>query len=242
MFTKSLPSVFTVANLFIGITSIIFVFNDQPQIAALLVIIAILTDGIDGRVARALNVQSEFGKELDSLSDVISFGVAPAFLMYVVAFQEMNTIGWIATAIFPICGALRLARFNVVTNDVKEHFIGLPIPAAGGIMSSLALFHEGIHPILLVIITIVLSLLMVSNVKYPSLKTVGISKYTLLVAMFLVVSVVILVILLPEQFGGYTKYLFLPLIFYAVYGLKKNASDLIKMALNKYKEARNNST
>ncbi|MDP5276853.1 CDP-diacylglycerol--serine O-phosphatidyltransferase [Chengkuizengella axinellae] len=241
MLTKSLPSVFTVANLFIGITSIIFVFNNQPDIAALLVIVAMLTDGIDGRVARALNVQSEFGKELDSLSDVISFGVAPAFLMYVVAFQEMSAIGWIVTAIFPICGALRLARFNVVTNDVKGYFIGLPIPAAGGILSSMALFHDGIHLSVLVLVTIILSLLMVSNIKYPSLKSVGISKYTLLVAMVLVVGIVVLVFLLPDQFGGYTKYLFVPLIVYAVYGLKKNGDHLIKAALNKYKEARNNS-
>lgn len=84
---------------------------------------------MDGRVARALNAQSEFGKELDSLSDVISFGVAPAFIMYVVAFsKDESALAWIVTAIFPICGALRLARFNVVAGT-PGYFIGLPIPA-----------------------------------------------------------------------------------------------------------------
>jgi CDP-diacylglycerol--serine O-phosphatidyltransferase len=106
MITKSLPSLFTIGNLFLGILSIILVFNNQPERAAVLVIVAMLLDGLDGRVARALNAQSEFGKELDSLSDVISFGVAPAFIMYVVAFNDPTVISpafaWIVTAIFPI--------------------------------------------------------------------------------------------------------------------------------------------
>ena len=110
MFLKSLPSLFTIGNLFLGIVSIIMVFNNESELAAMMVIIAMLLDGVDGRVARALGVQSEFGKELDSLSDVISFGVAPAFIMYVVSFQTLNSqaAAWIVTAIFPICGALRL--------------------------------------------------------------------------------------------------------------------------------------
>jgi CDP-diacylglycerol--serine O-phosphatidyltransferase len=81
MITKSIPSLLTVGNLFLGVIAIILVFNEKPDTAAMMVLIAMLLDGVDGRVARALNVQSEFGKELDSLSDVISFGVAPAFIM-----------------------------------------------------------------------------------------------------------------------------------------------------------------
>src|ERR1700726_4762853 len=118
MIKNSLPNMFTIGNLFLGIISIILVYNERPELAAIFVIIAMLMDGLDGRVARALNVESEFGKELDSLSDIISFGVAPALIMYVVAFKEVISINeattWIVTAIFPICGALRLARFNVV--------------------------------------------------------------------------------------------------------------------------------
>ncbi|MDF2659149.1 MAG: pssA, partial [Paenibacillus sp.] len=96
MIRNSIPSMFTVGNLFLGIIAIILAFNSgadnsNAELAAIFVIVAMLLDGLDGRVARALNAQSEFGKELDSLSDVISFGVAPAFIMYVVAFQQMET-------------------------------------------------------------------------------------------------------------------------------------------------------
>jgi CDP-diacylglycerol--serine O-phosphatidyltransferase len=144
MITKSIPSLFTIGNLFLGIIAIILVFNEKPDYAAMMVIIAMLLDGVDGRVARALNAQSDFGKELDSLSDVISFGVAPAFIMYVVAFQGVNeAAAWIITAIFPICGALRLARFNVIAG-VPGYFVGLPIPAAGGVLATLALFAKDI--------------------------------------------------------------------------------------------------
>jgi CDP-diacylglycerol--serine O-phosphatidyltransferase len=87
MLRKSLPNFFTVGNLALGMIAIILVFNEKPVFGAMMIIIAMLMDGLDGRVARALNAQSEFGKELDSLSDVISFGVAPAFVMYVLAFR-----------------------------------------------------------------------------------------------------------------------------------------------------------
>ncbi len=172
MITKSIPSLLTVGNLFLGIVAIILVFNEKPEHAAMMVIIAMLLDGVDGRVARALNVQSEFGKELDSLSDVISFGVAPAFIMYVVAFQNLNpTVAWIITALFPICGALRLARFNVVS-CAPGYFIGLPIPAAGGVLATMALFRNDISVTILLASTLVLSLLMVSTVKYPNFKKI----------------------------------------------------------------------
>ena len=131
MFTKSIPSLFTVGNLFLGIIAIILVFNGESDYAAMMVIIAMLLDGVDGRVARALNAQSEFGKELDSLSDVISFGVAPAFIMYVVAFQDMNSAAtWIITALFPICGALRLARFNVLRFRNARLFYRITYPCS----------------------------------------------------------------------------------------------------------------
>ena len=115
MFAKTLPSMFTVGNLFLGIIAIIFAVHDQWQYAAIMVIIGMFLDGLDGRVARMLNAQSEFGKELDSLSDVISFGVAPALIMYVAILQDMGVAGWIITAIFPICGAIwRASRVCVI--------------------------------------------------------------------------------------------------------------------------------
>ncbi|MBB3114260.1 CDP-diacylglycerol--serine O-phosphatidyltransferase [Paenibacillus phyllosphaerae] len=221
MFTKSIPSLFTVANLFLGIIAIILVFpeNARYDLAAMMVIIAMLMDGVDGRVARALNAQSEFGKELDSLSDVISFGVAPAFIMYSVAFQELNAApSWIITALFPICGALRLARFNVISG-ATGYFIGLPIPAAGGVLATLALFHKEIPISILLASTLVLSFLMVSTVKYPNFKKVGIPRNAIWVVPLVVIVSVVLALLFPQHLS---KIIFVPLVLYALYGLKKN--------------------
>ncbi|WP_223275831.1 CDP-diacylglycerol--serine O-phosphatidyltransferase [Paenibacillus elgii] len=218
MITKSLPNLFTIGNLFLGIIAIISVFNSKPELAAIMVIVAMLLDGLDGRVARALNAQSEFGKELDSLSDVISFGVAPAFIMYVVAFTEMNAAAaWIVTAIFPICGALRLARFNVVAGT-PGYFIGLPIPAAGGVLCTLALFHKELNTVVLVLSTLLLSYLMVSTVKYPNFKKVGIPKAAIWITPVVVVAAVVLAVMYP---GLLSKLIFVPLLLYALYGLKK---------------------
>ncbi|GAB7057190.1 MULTISPECIES: CDP-diacylglycerol--serine O-phosphatidyltransferase [unclassified Paenibacillus] len=223
MITKSLPNLFTVGNLFLGIISIIMVFNNKPELAAIMVLVAMLLDGLDGRLARALNVQSEFGKELDSLSDVISFGVAPAFIMYVMAFTEMNAAGaWIVTAIFPICGALRLARFNVIAGT-PGYFIGLPIPAAGGVLCTLALFHNELSTMVLVLATLLLSYLMVSTVKYPNFKKVGIPKAAIWVTPIVVIIAVVIAVQFP---GTLSKIIFVPLLLYALYGLKKNVDRL----------------
>ncbi|MFD2615244.1 CDP-diacylglycerol--serine O-phosphatidyltransferase [Paenibacillus gansuensis] len=234
MITKSLPSLFTIGNLFLGIVAIILVFNGNPALAAVMVLIAMLLDGVDGRVARALNVQSEFGKELDSLSDVISFGVAPAFIIYVVAFQEMNpAAGWIVTALFPICGALRLARFNVISG-VPGYFIGLPIPAAGGVLCTMALFQDHISNIILLIGTILLSLLMVSNIKYPNFKKVGIPKAAIWVIPIVVILAVVLA--LNSSPSVLTKLIFVPLVIYALYGLKKNVDTLFRRRRKQQRE------
>lgn len=219
MILKSIPSLLTVGNLFLGVIAIIMVFNERPQMAAMMVLIAMLLDGVDGRVARALNAQSEFGKELDSLSDVISFGVAPAFIMYVVAFQELSpALAWTVTAIFPICGALRLARFNVITSSVG-YFIGLPIPAAGGVLATLALFKDDIPTGVLLTSTLLLSFLMVSTVRYPNFKKVGIPRSAVWVVPIIVAVSVALGLLFENQLS---KILFVPLLLYALWGLKKN--------------------
>ena len=220
MFARSLPNVFTIGNLFLGIVSIIFVFNNEPEIAAMLIIVAMLTDGLDGRVARALNVTSEFGKELDSLSDVISFGVAPAFIVYSVAFQDFNSpAAWIATAVFPICGALRLARFNVISG-IPGYFIGLPIPAAGGVLATMALFYEELSTPILLIAELILSFLMVSNIKYPSFKKVRIPPFAMWVIPILVIIAILVAIKYP---GTLSKLMFIPFVLYALLGLRRNA-------------------
>lgn len=226
MIAKSIPSLFTVGNLFLGVLAIILAFNDRAEGAALLVIIAMLLDGVDGRVARALNAQTEFGKELDSLSDVISFGVAPAFIMYQAAFTDVNpALAWIVTAIFPICGALRLARFNVI-EGIPGYFIGLPIPAAGGVLATLALFDQELHVSLLLVSTLALSFLMVSSIKYPNFKKVGLPK----AAVWAIPLVVLAVVLLAFQFPtAIPRFILALLLLYAVWGLKKNVERLMRL-------------
>lgn len=232
MIRSSLPNLFTIGNLFLGMISIILVFNGKPELASIFVIVAMLLDGLDGRVARALNVQSEFGKELDSLSDIISFGVAPAFIMYVVVFKDAVLINeptaWIVTAIFPICGALRLARFNVVAGT-PGYFIGLPIPAAGGVLCTLALFQKELNPYILLLSTLLLSYLMVSRVKYPNFKKVGIPKAAIWVTPIIVIIAVVLAVRFPSILSNA---IFLPLVLYALYGtfssLKKNVKRIIR--------------
>lgn len=235
MITKAIPNLFTIGNLCLGIISIMLVFHDKYDYAAILVIIAMLLDGLDGRVARALNAQSEFGKELDSLSDVISFGVAPAFIMYVVALTDLNPVlAWTVTAIFPICGALRLARFNVASG-VPGYFIGLPIPAAGGVLSTLALFREDLAVPYLVISMLLLSYLMISRVKYPNFKKVGIPKKTIWIAPFVIAGAIVLAVRFPEQTP---KLILVPLALYALYGLKKNVEQILLKRRRKRHPAR----
>lgn len=216
---RALPSLFTVGNLFLGIISIIVAFQSKFEWAALLVIIGMLLDGLDGRVARALNAQSEFGKELDSLSDVISFGVAPAFIMYGVVLHELGWVGTVITAIFPICGALRLARFNVAAGSTN-YFIGLPITAAGGVLATLALYNELMPSpkITLPLFMLFLAYLMVSNIKYPNFKKVGIPRSTYYVVPAILVFVLVVFLYYPQMVN---RLIFLPLAFYALYGVFK---------------------
>jgi CDP-diacylglycerol--serine O-phosphatidyltransferase len=220
MFVKALPSAFTIGNLFLGIISIILAFNEEFSLAAILVIVGMLFDGLDGRIARALNATSEFGKELDSLSDVISFGVAPAFIMYGVVLNELGWIGMVITGIFPICGALRLARFNVMASN-PNYFVGLPITAAGGILATMALYHNLIPAakFLLPFGMVGLSYLMISRIKYPNFKKVGIPKAAYWIVPVLTAFVTFVFIYYPDQAS---KLIFLPLALYALYGLKKN--------------------
>lgn len=237
MITKSIPSLFTVVNLFLGVISIILAFNDQANSAALLVIIAMLLDGLDGRVARALNAQSEFGKELDSLSDVISFGVAPAFIMYQAAFQDhvsSDALAWIVTAIFPTCGALRLARFNVIAG-IPGYFIGLPIPAAGGVLATLALFHGELNVYLLLFSTLALSFLMVSNMKYPNFKKLGLPRAAIWAVPIVVVTAAVLAYLFQEAIP---RVILALLLLYALWGLKKNVERLLPRRYRKRKKGK----
>ena len=179
-----LPVTITSLGLLSGFYSIVSSINGHFEVAAVMIAIAFVCDGLDGRVARASRTSSEFGVEYDSLSDVVAFGVAPACLAYTWALKPLNGIGIVIAGMFVVCGALRLARFNIQTETVdKNRFVGLPIPGAAAMIAGTALTYSYLElasPRMLTTvmapITLALGLLMISRVPYPSFKTITLHK------------------------------------------------------------------
>ncbi|MBF8260226.1 MAG: CDP-diacylglycerol--serine O-phosphatidyltransferase [Actinobacteria bacterium] len=172
-----LPNLITSGSLFAGFYSIASTYNGQFEKAAVAIIIGVVLDGLDGRVARMTRTTTKFGVEYDSLADLVSFGVAPAFLVYGWALSQFGRWGWLAAFLYLICGALRLARFNVQINTTeKGKFNGLPIPAAATFVSSIILlfYYLGgsgnLKHLALLLAIYVLAFLMVSTVNYNSFK------------------------------------------------------------------------
>jgi CDP-diacylglycerol--serine O-phosphatidyltransferase len=173
-----IPSLFTAGNLMCGFFSVIATFNGEFVHAAAFIILANVLDGIDGYAARVTKTTSRFGVEFDSLADVVSFGVAPAVLVYIWALGPWGTWGWLAACTYVTCGALRLSRFNVqAQGGSKNYFVGLPIPAAAQMITSTVIMYYYLggagspnrHVILLLVIY-GLAVLMVSNIPYFSPK------------------------------------------------------------------------
>ena len=132
-----LPNAFTTAALFCGFFAIVNAMNHQFEMAAIAIFASLVLDGMDGRVARMTNTQSAFGEQYDSLADMVSFGVAPALILYVWALKPLGKLGWIAAFVYCCCAAFRLARFNVkLDQDEKKYFFGLPSPAAAALLVS----------------------------------------------------------------------------------------------------------
>ncbi|MBI5248284.1 MAG: CDP-diacylglycerol--serine O-phosphatidyltransferase [Desulfomonile tiedjei] len=172
-----LPSLLTLTSIFFAFYSLVEVIKDNFALAAALILVAGFFDGIDGKVARLTNTTTRFGVELDSLADVISFGVAPAILMYKWALLPYAQIGWVCAFVFVACGALRLARFNVQTGTIDpKRFNGLPIPAAAVMLSTTVLFFIRLDldpanfQLPLIILTLVIAFLMVSSIKFHAFK------------------------------------------------------------------------
>lgn len=166
---NAIPNIVTAVNLVLGMFAIIFTLQGDFTYAAFFVVAAMIADGLDGRVARYFGVSSEFGKELDSLCDLVSFGVAPAIMAYTYMLKDFPGGALIAAA-FATCGALRLARFNVNTGTVKGYFMGLPIPAAGCVVATFILI--GIKPSgwIFPLMVAIFAYLMVSTIRYPDFK------------------------------------------------------------------------
>ncbi len=218
-----LPTLFTIGTIFCGFYAVINAMKGEFDLAALALGFAVVCDGLDGRIARLTNSTSEFGVQMDSLADVITFGLAPAVLAYVwgsksiaptippVA-KHVQQIGWIVSFAFVICGAMRLARFNIQTtrpqpqnvpSTGKKDFVGMPIPAGAGLIA--AIIHFDPSPIshwsvgtLWNILVGLLSFLMISTIRYPSFKHVDLKSRKSRLNFFLLAVVIALIYLYSQ--------------------------------------------
>ncbi len=195
-----LPNLFTSASLFGGFYAIIASIQGRYEAAAIAIVISCVFDGLDGRIARITRTTSLFGKEYDSLSDLVAFGVAPGILAFQWALHSFGRLGWLAAFMYVICGALRLARFNVQKNtlDVKS-FKGLPIPSAACFIASAILLTSALNGIekykslLIIVMIYTLSFLMVSSVDYLNFKKFDIRNqkpFNVLVSIILIFLVI----------------------------------------------------
>jgi CDP-diacylglycerol--serine O-phosphatidyltransferase len=219
-----LPSLFTAGNITLGflaiITSLPGPAQDFPR-AALMIFFAGVLDGLDGRIARLTGTDSDFGKELDSLADVLAFGAAPALLSYLWALQPLGRLGWILPLFFLFCTAVRLARFNVQTKSTSSrYFVGLPSPPAAGAIAGLMLIAYEPHALALGLkqewlmsampfALVIVGSLMVTTFRYPSLKMAKLDK-RMSYRVYLPVAIFFIVLMLyPETLFPLVAFLYL---------------------------------
>lgn len=201
-----LPNLFTTGALFCGFYAVISGMHNNFGHAAIAIFIAMLLDGMDGRVARLTNTQSAFGEQYDSLADMVSFGVAPALVMFSWVLHDLGRWGWAAAFIYTACAALRLARFNTQIGVVdKKYFIGLASPMAAAIIAATVLTLSGFQPestwvkAALALLTVFTGLLMVSNFRYTSFKSIDFRGRVPFGVMLLIVMVFALLTIYQEQ-------------------------------------------
>jgi len=194
-----LPNMFTLVGVCIGLSSIKFAFDEKFTLSIIAIIVAAIIDGLDGRIARLIHATSKVGKELDSLTDVISFGVAPAFIMYFWKLNELGRIGWLICLIYVVCVALRLARFNVNSGQEPSwrdnFFEGVPSPAGGVIVLMPLIYSLSDIQILNInydffvpILFVVISILLISKVPTYALKKISVPRN---MTIFLLLAVVL---------------------------------------------------
>jgi CDP-diacylglycerol--serine O-phosphatidyltransferase len=198
-----LPNLFTTGSLFAGFYSMVASLNGNFEVAAYWIFASAVFDGLDGKVARLTGTTSKFGVEYDSLADLVSFGVTPGLMMYAWALKPFGRLGWLAAFLFVVCGALRLARFNVQVNTVEsKRFVGLPIPAAAStVAATVLLFHHFGWPssykrLAIIVLIYLLAFLMVSGFRYYSFKDPALIKRQPFG--FLLLAVVLLIVAAAE--------------------------------------------
>ena len=228
-FIYIIPNLFTATSAFMGVLSIIASSKGEFEKAVYLILISLIFDGLDGRVARLTKTTSKFGAEFDSLADLVAFGVAPAMLFYFDIGLHYAKIGSLLSALYVLFGAIRLARFNV-TNPSNEPsvFIGVPIPTAAVFISIWILFFEKYHLLkdrasfIILIFIALISILMVSNIRYPSFKKISLPKTNFKKVLILtILSLSFVYLYLIES---------LTILFtsYIIYGLVRGYKNFIK--------------
>ncbi len=234
-----LPNLFTTAALFAGFYAIIAAIKGEFSSAATAIFIAMILDGLDGRVARMTNTESEFGAQYDSLSDMLSFGMAPALVVYLWALSTLGKLGWLAAFVYTAGAALRLARFNTQVGIAdKRYFQGLPSPASAAVIAGLVWVSVG-HGyvgselttqfrVVAALMTMMVGVLMVSNIRYHSFKELNLRNRIPFVTMLAVVAVMVLISVDPPQvlFGTFLIYTIWGPIFNLVALRKRRAQRL----------------
>lgn len=221
-------------NLFAGFVAILRTTEGEYVQAAWFIVLSVVFDGLDGAMARLTNTSSEFGVELDSLADVVSFGVAPSYMLYMAFFHEWEAIGMVIAGLPAMTGALRLARFNVqLVGFDKDYFLGLPIPAAALTAISYLVFHhlavddplltDAMRPVVITVVTVGVSLLMVGTVHYdtfPKPSPRAIKAHPIKFAIILAAIVAIIV--------TRGKAIFPSMVLYLLYGIVRHSIELIR--------------
>ena len=213
-----IPNLFTATNMFCGFLSIITASNGNYNYAAWLIIVAAIFDALDGLVARLTNSSSELGVELDSLSDIVSFGAAPSFLIYSTYLNQFDNFGIILSSLLLIAGGFRLARYNVqLVGFEKSFFLGLPIPTAALTITSfvLAFYNDGFakpYSDLVIPLVVVLSYLMVSNIRYESIPKFSLKGMKDKPFHFIFLAVAVILVLLMYTEGLFYTFILMILI------------------------------
>ncbi len=231
-----LPNALTLIGVCIGLSSINFALNQNYKLAIIAILFAAIIDGLDGRIARLIKGTSKVGKELDSLTDIISFGVAPAFIMYFWLLNSLGKIGWLLSLIYVVCVALRLARFNLSTGSEpswKDNFFeGVPSPAGGILvlspliydLSGLQLISSN-YQIIVPIMFILVSVLLISKIPTYAFKKISVKRSTTIFLMFSIVLMFTLILMFTFQTLVVVAILYilsLPVSFFHYLKLEKN--------------------
>lgn len=210
-----LPNLFTTGGLFAGFYAIVAGMQGLFEISAIAIFIAMVMDGLDGRVARLTNTASAFGAQYDSLADMVSFGIAPALVIYHWGLYELGKVGWLAAFVYAVATALRLARFNVqVETQDKRFFTGLPCPAAAALVASMIWIGTDFKipgqriSEFMAIVTMTIGLLMVSNVRFYSFKDIDLKGKVPFMAIVMVVLIYTLIAYDPPKVLFATTFLY----------------------------------